>query len=205
MRSPTILACAALLVLACGVVFADGKSPPTAGDPGHAAPLYPTGTNAEYSFVTRGDDAPDFSYEAAGGRWLRLRDLRAQGHVLLVIAPDDERLRALERERRALLALGVVPVAVLDMKSSRCRSIAERLQLGYTVVPDPQRVIGAQFNALEPRSRQDAPAWVVVDRKGRVRGLGRFEWPEAKWTQVAATSLGLPVDVMQSPASTRAR
>ena len=205
MRSITLLAGAALLVLAFGIAFADGKTVVVPGDPAHALPLYPMGTNAEYSIVATGDDAPDFSFEATGGRWLRLHDLRAQGHVLLVIAPAEERLRALERERRALLTLGVVPVAVLDVKSSRCRSIAERLQLGYTLVPDPNRVIGAQFNALEPRSRQDAPAWIVVDHKGRVRGLGRFTWPAARWTHIAATSLGLPADGVQSPASTRPR
>jgi peroxiredoxin len=144
----------------------------------------------EYATVEVGSQAPDFSFESAPG-WRRLRDLRTEGDLLLVFGADDAGLLALEREREGLRALDVVPVAIVDRKPGACRALVSRLQLGVRLVPDPQRVIGAQFNVLDPNSRADAPAWFVLDRTGRVHALGRWELPAAPWTKVAAAALGI--------------
>lgn len=170
--------------------------------PGSPASLYAVGSNGDYAIVEAGSTAPDFSYDAAGGTY-HLRDLRGQGHVLLVIAPDDARLAALEAERPRLLALGVVPVAALDSRAGACRSTVGRLGLGYTVIADSRRLIGAQFNALDPSSRGDVPAWFVIDRNGRVRDLARQAWPAGAWTSVCSRALGLPEADAPAPASYR--
>ncbi len=180
----------------------NGSEMPVA-TPGDARPrinIYPVGTGAEYAMVVPGEKAPNFSYES-DGRSLRLHHLRAQGHVLLVLGAGDAQLRALESQRDALLRLGVVPVAVLDIRHGSCRSAARRLGLNYPVIADPTRVIGAQFNALEPRTRLTAPAWFIVDRGGSVRALDRFEWPQSTWREVAISSLGLASDDAPIPAS----
>lgn len=181
---------AALTALAFAVpALAAQTSPPSVPGPS-PLPLVPLGSNSEYAVVEIGTSAPDFSYECPGG-WARLRDLRANGPVLLVIGADREHLLALERERPSLRALGVVPVAALDQKPSRCAATARTLGIACALVPDPQRVIAAQFNALDPNSRVSAPAWFVIDRAGHVRALGRYDWPQQSWTDIATDALDL--------------
>jgi len=185
-----------MLVLALATAAMAGSSPSrAASEPpppvthGGAA-IVPLGLGADYAIVDEGVQAPDFTFESSTG-WLRLHDLRASGHVLLVFAPSDDRLAQLESEREALRALGVLPVAVLDRKLGACRRLSERLHLGFPVVPDPRRVIGAQYNALDPDSRADSPAWFVMSRDGRVRRLAHGSWPDRPWTEVATSALGL--------------
>jgi len=192
------LAAAALFaVIVPGVASAAGGPP----DPRLSLNMVPLGSGAEYAVVDAGSSAPDFAYESTDGGTRRLRDLRAQGHVLLVFGAGDEHLATMARERDRLIAMGVTPVAVLDMKASACRAVARRLSLEFPVVPDPQRVIGAQFNSLDPRSRHDAPAWFVIDRRGCVRGLDRFEWPTTAWADLAAGALDLATADAPLPAS----
>jgi peroxiredoxin len=174
---------------------------PEPANPQSPAPLVPYGTSSEYAMVEAGTNAPDFSYETLAGGSARLRDLLAQGNVLLVFGASDTDLRRLQGESDQLTRLGVVPVAVLDRSVSSCRRTAKKLSLTIPVVPDPQRAIGAQYNALDPRTRQDAPAWFVVDQRRRVRGLDRFELPREPWVSVAATSLGIPPGDWPLPAS----
>ena len=110
----TVLALAAIVSLA-------GARPASPPSPLTARPelIDPIGESSDYAIVGVGAQAPDFAFEAQG-RNLRLRDLRANGHVLLMFAPDEARLVALERERVHLLAIGVVPVAVLDQRAGSC-------------------------------------------------------------------------------------
>ncbi|HTR96288.1 MAG TPA: redoxin domain-containing protein [Candidatus Acidoferrales bacterium] len=152
-------------------------------------PMVPLGLGSEYAIVDEGSQAPDFAFESEDG-WRRLHDLRAAGHVLLVFAPDEAHLAALERERESLRALGVLPVAVLDRKANACHRIAARLRLGYPVLADPRGVIGAQFNALDPDSHALAGAWFVLARDGRVCALAHESWPDRPWSEVASAALG---------------
>ncbi len=197
-RILTTLAAAALLGSA-------GASVSSAADGRDRLPQVPLGGGTEYATVESGSSAPDFAYENLAGGDARLRDLRAQGHVLLVFGAKDADLLRLESESGRLTRLGVVPVAVLDWRMGACRSAVRRLSLTYPVVPDPQRAIGAQYNVLDPRTRQNVQAWFVVDRQGRVRGLDRFELPRASWADVAASALGLPADGVPRPASSEAK
>lgn len=116
-------------------------------------------------------------------------------------APTRRTLRRLQRESERLTRLGVVPVAVLDWRVGACREVVRRLSLTFPVVPDRQRAIGAQYNVLDPYTRQDSPAWFLVDRAGRVRGLDRFELPREAWVNVASTALGLPAEGSSLPAA----
>jgi len=142
--------------------------------------------------VRIGDQAPDFSFEGFDGKWRNLHDLRAQGPVLLVIAPTEPQLRALERERERLLDYGIVPVAVVDAPSRTAASLVKRLALRYSLLADPRRVIAEQFNALGHRTNAAVPAWFVIDRRGIVRALDRGRFPDGEYTPTAARALGLP-------------
>lgn len=195
-----LIASTALALVATVSLAGTGPvSPPTPASAG-GQPYEPVYGSANYAIVDVGTQAPDFSFESQG-RSLRLRDLRAQGHLLLVFAPDETRMVALERERPRLRALGVLPVVLLDQRAGTCAATVRRLGLGYPVIPDPRRVIGAQFNALDPVSRADAPAWFVLSRSGRVYGLEHRSWPERPWSEVAANALGLPDPEGLSPAA----
>ena len=151
--------------------------------------------------VELGDVAPDFSYQAVDGRWRKLTDLRAYGPVLLVIAPDAVQLRALQREREQLLDLGVVPVAIADLKPNAAWSLVRELGLTYSVLADPRRVIAAQFNALDSRTQAASPAWFVVDRTGHVRACGHGSFPTGEYAPMASRALGIPEPGATKPAS----
>jgi peroxiredoxin len=195
-----VIASTALALVATISLAGTGPVSPPSPVPAGGQPFEPVDGSANYAIVEVGTQAPDFSFDSQG-RSLRLHDLRAQGHLLLVFAPDEARLVALERERPRLLSLGVVPVVLLDQRAGTCAATVRRLGLGYSVIPDPRRVIGAQFNALDPVSRADAPAWFVLSRTGRVYGLEHRVWPERSWSEVAASALGLPDPASLSPAS----
>ena len=189
-----------VLALGCASPMLAGAQAPAPVAAHGDSPTYGIGTAGEYAVIDAGSQAPDFSFETSPG-WTHLRDVRGQGHVLLLIGPDEGQLLALERERPRLLSMGVVPVAVLDRRAGACRALAGHLHLGFLLVPDARRVIGAQFNALDPSSRADAPAWFVIHRDGRVRDLAHAEWPARPWTEVCASALGLPAPQAPSPAS----
>lgn len=144
------------------------------------------------SEVRIGDAAPDFSYEGFDGRWRNLHDLRAQGAVLLVIAPDAAQLRALEIDRASLIERGVVPVAILDATPRATAGTIRKLGLRYSVIADPRRVIAEQFNAIQSRTHAAVPAWFVIDHSGAVRALDRGRFPSGGYLAAATTALGLP-------------
>jgi peroxiredoxin len=150
--------------------------------------------------VCLGDIAPDVSYQGVDARWRRLHELVAESPVLLVFGANDAALRAIEREREALMDLGIRPVAVVGSRLGVTRALTTRLELRYTVLADPQGVIAAQFNAFDPASDQAVPTWFVLDPKRRVRGLGRAGLPKHGYQELSATALGLPSKSATVPA-----
>jgi peroxiredoxin len=171
--------------------------------PRSPAALSLAATEPPVTVVMTGDPAPDVAWDGPATRPQRLRDLRAQGHVLLVISPTDVQLKALERERDRLLDLRVVPAAVLDRNAGGVAALALRLGLHFTLIPDPRGVIAAQFNSLDPATHRAAPAWFVVDRGGRVRGLDRSRVPDDGYARLVSTALVLPSPGISLPTSTR--
>lgn len=156
-----------------------------------------------FTTVNPGDPAPDFSFEARDHRWRRLHNLLVQGDVLLIFGADDARLNSIEAEREALLARGIVPVAVLDRRDGATWSTADRLSLHFGVVPDARGVIAEQFNLVNPETGHPYPSWFLVDRAGLVRALHRGGLPDEGFTAVAARALGLPEDGQTIPAESR--
>jgi peroxiredoxin len=187
------------LVLAIAVMLAAANDPtdrgavPTPSTGTSAGPaLHPRALETPATEVCLGDVAPNVSYQGTDARWLRLKDITTQGAVLLVIGADERTLRVLEREREALMDLGVIPVAVLGSRLGVVRATAARLDLRYTVIGDPQGVIAAQFNALDGATGRHLPAWFVLDARLRVRGLGRKALPAHGYSTLAAEALGVP-------------
>jgi peroxiredoxin len=181
---------AAILALGPGEVMDQTPPPPTddvASRNYRALPPEPPSAN-----VDLGDRTPDFAYQGEDNKWRRLHDLLQQGPVLLVFGADPASLAAIEHERDAILKLGAVPAAVLDMRNRVAWATARRLGLRYLVIPDSRRVIATQFNAMDAGGERTAPAWFVVDRGGRVRALKRGTLPRQGYTARVAAALGLP-------------
>jgi peroxiredoxin len=198
--TPTVVAATCfVLAAATPLVHVPGRL----DAPRTPATFAPAPSEPPVAFVTAGDPAPDVLWDGVDARPARLRDLRAQGHVLLVFSPTETQLRALERERDHLLDARVLPVAVLDRGAASAAGLARRLGLHYVVVPDPHGVVAAQFNVLDPATRRAAPAWFVVDRTGRVRGLDRRGVPDAGYLALASRALALAGPDAILPGSTR--
>ncbi len=202
MKSPvTLLAIAVLAIGSLQASDGDDRTRPSTEMPQTMLGSGPIGTEPPNTSVTVGDVAPDFSFETRDHGWHHLRDLLAQGSVLLVFAPDDERLRDIEQEREGLLGRGIVPVAVLDQRERGVWETPERLGLHFSVLADPRGVIASQFNVEDPATRRATPAWFVLDRSGRVRGLRRQRFPEAGFLALAERALGLAGAGIGLPAS----
>jgi peroxiredoxin len=144
------------------------------------------------ALVQPGDTAPDFSYQTESGEWFRLHQLLGHGSVLLVFMPNEGELRLMENERDSLYGVGVIPVAVLDRRTSSTRPLAHRLGLGFPVIADPRGSIASQFNLIGPPTVRARPAWFIVDRSGRVRGLERRGLPDGGYTRLACDALAIP-------------
>jgi len=146
-----------------------------------------------------GDRAPNFAYQGYEGHWMRLHHLVDQGPVLLVLGWNEEQLVQLEREREELLQLGVIPVAIVDRKPGKARTIVRTLKLKFTVLADPRLVIAWQFNVAE--SGRITPSWFVIDRRARVRALSRTHVPAEAYTRLCARALALPMPGTLVPTS----
>lgn len=204
MKSPaTMLAIAALAFGSLQATDGDAPIVPVR-DLIHSTPNSgPIGPEPPSSTVTLGDSAPDFSYEGPDHRWHSLHDLLEQGSVLLVFAPDDDRLMAIERQRDPMMQRGILAVAVLDRKDGATRATVTRLKLHYTVIADPRDVIAEQFNAVDALGPRTQPGWFVIDRTGRVRGMHREGLPQSDFLALGTRALGLPDDGATLPASSR--
>jgi peroxiredoxin len=199
-KSPASLIAVALLA-ATSLTTADADNRHMLPDPTPPSlNVGPATAEPAETLVAVGDPAPDFSYEAIDYQWKNLHDFLAQGSVLLVFAPTEDQMRELERERPALLDHQIIPVAVLDRRDGATWSTMKRLQLGYSLLADPQCVIASQFNACDAMTRRAVPSWFLVDRQGLVRGLKRERLPNSGYATLAMAALGLPNEGVAFPA-----
>jgi peroxiredoxin len=160
-------------------------------------------TEMPYAQLQAGDRAPDFSWVGVDNQTRRLRDVLDQANALIVFAPSDEVMQSLERERDEMAQIAVVPVVVIDARAKSAFNRARKAGVHLLVVPDPQHVIGAQFNLLEPQTLRLLPGWYAIDRRGVVRGIGTEPKADVPWTRLAASALAIPAPDVPMPAKTR--
>jgi peroxiredoxin len=200
----TVFVLGAVLLAALPIEPGDGTTPPSstpaAGNSAQA--LRPSAPEPPSAELEIGDRVPDFSYQTSDYTTVGVKQLLAQGNLLLVFGASDAVLRSLEQEREALLDLGVVPVAVMDSRSSAVWATGRRLGLHYSLVPDPLRVISGQFNTVDDH-RRPLPSWFVLDRLGRVRALRRNELPIRGYPRLVATVLAVPTRDVSVPVRSR--
>ena len=124
-----------------------------------------------------GDRAPAFSYLGTDGRWHRFADLAGQGPVLLVFGASDVDLKALESARPVFRDLGLLPVAVLDMRTGSAMTYGRRLGLTGPIITDPMLAVADLFNSINPVNLRHAPSFFVVDAGGTIRALRHGSLP----------------------------
>lgn len=166
------------------------------------APGTPTATPSQNAIITvapvagtpaglqPGDPAPDFGYRSVDDMWLNLHNILEQGDVVLVFGAGERELLELDRSRAALVRSGVLPVAVVERRDGDVRAMVRRLDLGYSLLSDPQASIGDEFGVRDPASRHAVPSWFVIDRTGRIRQSGRDPDAIADWSRIATAALG---------------
>jgi len=196
-------AIAALLVFSTTV--GDGTDRTPSSPDANTQVSHPPASVSEisYSPVQVGDRSPDFSWVGPDNLTHQLHDALLQANVLLVFAPGDDVLAKLESERDELAQIAVVPIVVLDARGRATANRVRRLGLHYVVVPDPSRVIGAQFSLLDPASGRLQPSWYAIDRHGLVRGEGVGFDATTAWTRIAASALAIPSPDVPLPAKSR--
>ena len=136
-----------------------------------------------------GDAAPDFDFQAVDHAWRRFHEFYEQGDVLLVFGATDAELVAIERSSDALLAAGVVPIAIVGDRDADAWKRIERGRLTYSLLSDPRGDLAGRFGVVDATGRARF-AWLVIDRSGRVRGVGDARPAAAAWPQLASSALG---------------
>lgn len=152
--------------------------------------------------LTVGTRAPDFEYQSYDAMWQRLHNVLEHGDVVLVFGASDVDLRTLEREREALMKVGIMPLAVVEKTDRDVWASVRRLGLTFSLLADPKGAIGAQYGVFDAGLGRSRSAWFVVDVKGRVRQMGS-DMPSQGWPTMAATALGRPLEGATQTASKR--
>ena len=158
---------------------------------------------AATSTLIAGSQAPDFTYQSSDHLWQNLHNLLEQGSVVLVFGASDANLRAIEREREALLKRGILPMVVVERRDVDVWGVVRRLELNYSLLADPRGAIGEQYGVFDPARRCSHASWFVIDTTGRVREHGEGELPVSGWTSLAVQALGLPADGAVRTASSK--
>ena len=195
MKCHSILLAMGLLAMTSAPCLSDSvirTTRPALDDSRPGERLWLTAIEPGPSLVQPGDVAPNFSYQAESGAWHKCHDLLEQSSVMLVFVPTENELRILEAERDSLNGVGVLPVAVLDRRPRSTALLARRLGLGFPVIADFQGSIASQFNLVGPPTVRTHPAWFVLDRAGRVRGLARGGLPDGGYVRIACDALAIP-------------
>ena len=204
MRLLAILSVVALLAVAAAPCLADPylkTTRPGLDDMRVIDRSWATMAEPSAAIVEAGDPAPDFSYQADSGEWLKLHELLTHGNVMLVFAPDAVELGALQSARDSLMRVGILPVAVLERPARSSVGLARKLGLEFPVLADPLGTIASQFNLVGPPTLRTRPGWFVVDRKGRVRALDRARLPQNGYVNLACGALAIPYPAATATAS----
>ena len=157
-----------------------------------AASSTPAPAPAVSPVPTAGDMAPEFVYQSRDYLWQTFGNLLEQGHVVLVFGANDDVLRSLDQDRDALLARGIVPVAVIDRRDTDVWRIVRRLDLRFSLLSDPNGVIASQFGAWDEAHHCQSPMWVAVREDGRIESVSHGPVPTHDWAALSARALGLP-------------
>jgi peroxiredoxin len=189
----TLLAAVTPLLFAT-VAWAADPSPMNSARRDDPRRMVPVATDPQAATIQVGGPAPMFSFIAADGRWHRSDELVLRGAVLMLIAPADDDLVAIEKLRAAFVEMGITPVAILNLPTRGTAALSRKLSVETTLVSDPMCAIGGLYHSLDPSTMRDAPSYFVIDRSRTLRAMYYGPFPPAEMLlATSARSLGRPL------------
>src|SRR5262245_3437186 len=156
--------------------------------------MIPVATEPQAATIQVGGPAPMFSYIASDGRWHRSDELLLRGAVLMLIAPSERDLVAIEKLRDAFEETGITPVAILDLPSHGATAMTRKLSIQTPLVSDPMCAIAGLYHSLDPSTARHAPSYFVIDRSRTLRAMYYGPFPPAEMLLASsARCLGRPL------------
>jgi len=147
-----------------------------------AAALEATGISSRA--LGEGDTAPNFELPDASGRIVRLRELRANGPVIVSFYRGQWcpfctlELRGLQRALAEVEAAGATLVAITPNTPNVTSTTVEELELEYPVLSDHDNQVAKMFNLVYEMTPENIESYRKIDRDiGSLNGTGKWELP----------------------------
>ena len=193
---PRSIYAASITLLFATQVWAASPSPMNSAPPQgtERRMLTPLSVEPDAASLQISSPAPMFSYIATDGRWHRSDELLSRGPVLLMFAPTEQDLNAIQKLTPALEELGVRPVAVVNLPTRGASAISRKLGLTTTLVSDPMSAIANLYHSVEEGTGRHVPSYFVIDSHRMLRAMYFGPLPPAElMVASAARSLGRPL------------
>jgi peroxiredoxin len=156
--------------------------------------LPPIASEPQAATLQIGAPAPMFSYLATDGQWHRFDEQLKSGAALILFAPSEAELSAVQRLYPVFQELGVTPVAILDLPTRGTSAVSRRLALDLPVLSDPMCAIAGLYHSVDPSNSRHAASYFVIDRKRVLRAMYFGPFPPAELLLAsAARCLGKPL------------
>jgi peroxiredoxin len=131
-----------------------------------------------------GDTAPDFELPDPTGRMVRLRDLRADGPVIVSFYRGqwcpfcNLELRGLQLALAEVEGAGATLVAISPNTPDVTSATVEELELEYPVLSDHANQVARMFNLVYEMTPENIEAYREIGRDiGSLNGTGEWELP----------------------------
>ena len=190
------IAAAGIALLFATTVWAANPSPMNSpvAPPVERHGLTPLSPEPEAATLQVSGPAPMFSYIGTDGRWHRSDEFLSRGPMIVVFAPAEDDLVAIQHLSRVFDDLGVRPVAVLDLPTRGTAALTRKLQLTTALVSDPMSAIAGLYHSVDPATGEHAQAYFVIDSRRTLRAMYFGPLPPAELLVAsAARGLGRPL------------
>ena len=131
-----------------------------------------------------GDTAPDFELPDPSGRMVRLRDLRADGPVIISFYRGqwcpfcNLELRGLQRALAEVAAAGAMLVAISPNPPDVTTTTVDELELEFPVLSDHDNQVAKMFNLVYEMTPENIELYREIGRDiGMLNGTGKWELP----------------------------
>jgi len=131
-----------------------------------------------------GDAAPDFELPDPSGRLVRLRELLADGPVIVSFYRGqwcpfcNLELRGLQRALGEVVAAGATLVAISPNKPDVTADTVAELDLEYPVLSDHDNQVARMFNLVYEMTQENIDSYREIGRDiGTLNGTGKWELP----------------------------
>jgi peroxiredoxin len=131
-----------------------------------------------------GDTAPDFELPDPTGRMVRLRELRAEGPVIVSFYRGqwcpfcNLELRGLQRALAEVAAARATLVAISPNTPDVTAETVEELELDYPVLSDHDNQVARMFNLVYEMTPENIDLYREIGRDiGTLNGTGKWELP----------------------------